>query len=129
MVVAHEMQRTVHEKERDRSAVGLGPLRADDHVSQLPRQPVGERLAAVQREREHVGRLGLAPVGGVQLRHLREADQHDSHVAVRDALGGERRRHRLPRGRLVERVGAAVLHLDVHGHSRVPSPVCSACSA
>ena len=61
VVHADQMQHAVH----DRLADVHGVLRADHHVAQLPQRL--ERIGAVDREGQHVGRLRLSSVAGVEL--------------------------------------------------------------
>ena len=110
MVVAAEVEHAVY----DRLCQVGGVLGADHHVAELAR--AGGRSRAVDREREHVGRLVTLPVVAVELSDLVLPDESNRQVTVLYTGGGESRLDRPPQGRLV---GAAV-DLDVGGQL----PVC-----
>ncbi len=93
VVVAAEVQNAV---DRRPAQIG-GLLGADDDVTELAR--AGDPLDAVDREREHVGRLVAAAVLAVQLADPVRRDQLDREVPLehtRRAQGGPGRRPQLP---------------------------------
>src|SRR6185312_11258858 len=124
VVVSQEMQCAVDEQMLDGGALGGGHRGADDDVAELAGHAVGERVTHVERERQHVGRVGLAAVGAVQPPHLGPADDREAHLPLGHPLGLERRRQHGRRGLPVEGDMAAVAHLDGDGHSRALS-LCS----
>ena len=86
VVVAQEVEKAV----RERRAPGVADdLRAEDDVAELAGNAGGERVAAVDREREHVGRLVDAQVLALQRAALVRADERDPELAVLDPLGCE----------------------------------------
>ncbi len=86
VVVAEQVQQPVHE----RRPPGLADdLRAEDRVAELARQPSAQRVAAVDREREHVGRLVDPEVLALQRADLVRPDE----------VRGRARRPRRPRPR------------------------------
>ena len=124
VLVAQEMQQPVHEWPPPLVA---DDLRAEDDVAELAGHAGGQRVAAVDREREHVGGFVDPEVLAFQGAALVRADERDPELALVDALlfedaagelGGRVRLHLHP---------AAVLDLDLN-HRRRCVPVASACS-
>ena len=101
-------------------------LRADDRVAELPRDPVRNRLALVDRERERVGRLVDAEVLALQALDLVRLDEVDAELAVVDAFGREHLPGERDRPLLVDLLPASVVDLD-RDHQRLRCvPVSSA---
>jgi len=124
---AEEMQETVHE----RCAPPLSDdLWTQDRVAELARDAGLQRLAAVDGERENVGRFVDAEMLVLQLPDLVGADEGEAELALLDALGGEHLPRELDRAELVDVLPASILDLDRHHgpHLRRSVPVSSACS-
>src|SRR5262245_66059417 len=89
-------------------------LRAEDRVAQLARDTVGQLLAAVDREREDVGRLVLPEMLAFQRAHLARADEEQPEIAVVDALGPEHPTSQVLGRLLIDERAASILDLDCH---------------
>src|SRR5581483_8029366 len=103
-------------------------LRAEDDVAEHAGRPGGHLAAAVDREREHVGRLVDSEVIALQRPHLLAGDEREAELAVVDSLGPEHAPGQLDRGGLVDLDAAPILDLDRQHAQRLRSvPVSSAC--
>ena len=102
--------------------------RADDDVAQQARRAVGAPAAArpgpfprlLQREREHVGDLVLAAMGGVERADAALADELDRRLRAVDALGLEDARDQPRDGLVVDLDPCRVQHFDEIHVSRSP---------
>src|SRR4051812_46329495 len=81
MVLPDQVQQPVDERRPPRLA---DHLRAEHRVAELARQPGCERLATVDREREHVGDLVAPDVVALELPHLVGTDEMQAELALRD---------------------------------------------
>jgi hypothetical protein len=89
VLVPEQVQHAVHERPPPLVA---DDLRADGDVAERARDPLGQRLAAVEREREDVGRLVDPEVVALQLAALLRPDECEADLAVLDPLRCETRR-------------------------------------
>ena len=85
--IPEQVQDPVHERPPPLLTDDRG---ADDDVAERPRDAFRQLVEAVDREREHVGRLVDAEVLGLERADLVGADERDPQLGVRHALGGER---------------------------------------
>src|SRR6476469_8714458 len=102
-------------------------LRTEDDIAELSGDAGGERVAAVDREREHVGRLVDAQVLALQGAALVRSDERDPELAVVDPLGREDAPCVVGGGGAIDLEAAAILDLDLYGHRVRCVPVASAC--
>src|SRR5262249_14110708 len=109
VVVAEQVEQPVRERPPPLVA---DDLRADDDVAERPRYAVRKRVAAVDRERQHVRALVDCQVLGLQRAHLVFADEGDPQLAVVHAFGPEHASRELDSRRLVDCDAASVVHLD-----------------
>src|SRR5439155_19798633 len=100
---------------------GIAELAGDSH---------GQALAAVDREREHVGGLIDSEVVALQHPDLLGADEDEAELPLLDALGGQHRAGKRGRSFLVHLDTAAIRYFDRdHASYLLRSvPVSSACS-
>src|SRR4051794_9593483 len=124
VVVAEEVQKPVDERPVPVVSDDRG---AEDDVAELAGNPVRQRVAAVDREREHVRGLVDAEVLALQLAHLVGADEGEPELAVLDPLRPQRAPRQLDGGLALDLVAGPVVHLDEDHRSRAV-PVSSACS-
>ena len=136
VVVAEQVQQTVGQRP---APVVADDLRAEHHVAERARHARGEVVAAVDREREHVGRLVDPEVVPLQGAHLVEPDERDPELTVVDPLCVQHapararpRRRRPPRRRSGSRprprssvalVGVLLVGLDDALHELVADDV------
>src|SRR6476646_11216632 len=86
VLVAEQMQETMHE----RLPPGLaGDLRAENRVAELAWHPFRQALAAVDRKREHVGRLVDIQMLALQRADLVRADEQQAELSLLDPFGRE----------------------------------------
>src|SRR5665213_1717737 len=109
VVVAEQVQQPV----RQRPAPFLAHhLRAEHDVAECTRHSFGDVLAAVDRERQHVGRLVDPEVLALQPAHLVLADERDPELPFFDPFGPEHTPCQFNGAGLVDLGTASVLHVD-----------------
>ena len=109
VVVPEQVQQPVRERRAPRLADDLW---AQHDVAERARHAVGQLVAAVDREREHVGRLVDPEVLALQHADLVGPDEREPELAVLDPLGPQYAASQLDRGALVHRLPAPVVDLD-----------------
>src|SRR6266508_2530619 len=97
------------------------------HVTERARNPFGNLVAPVDREREHVGRLVDPEVVALEVADLFLVDERDPELAVLDAFRGEQAPRELDGSGLVDLHPAPVVDLDRDCHLCRAVPVSSAC--
>src|SRR5438105_5678000 len=120
VVVAEQVQEAVRQRPPPLVA---HHLRAENDVAEDARHTLVNDLAAVDREREHIGGLVDPEVIALQLAHLVRTDERDPELAVLDPLGPQHAPRELDGPGLVDLRPASVL--DVDGDHRFRSSVCS----
>ncbi len=117
---------------RQRRAPRLTDDRGAEHdVAERARQAFRQLVAAVDREREHVGRLVDPEMLALQLAHLLRPDEREPELPVLDSLSPQHRTRELDGRALVDLDTASVVDLDGQHPCRYllrPVPVSSACS-
>ena len=127
VVVAEQVEQAVGQR-RPPGVADDG--RAEHDIAERARKALGQLVAAVDREREDVGRLVDPEVLALQGPHLVGPDEREPELAVLDPLGAQHAAGELDRGALVHRLAASVVDLDGQHRSTVlrSVPVSSACS-
>ena len=128
VVVAEQVEQPVRQRRAPRLADDRG---AEDDVAERARQAFRQLVAAVDREREHVGRLVDPEMLALQLAHLLRPDEREPELPVLDSLSPQHRTRELDGRALVDLDTAPVVDLDGQHPCRYllrPVPVSSACS-
>ena len=123
VVVPDEMQDGVDERPLP---LFSNDLRAHHDVAELARQPVGQIVERVERERERVGRLVDLEMLELERAALLGADEHEPEVTRLDSFTGEHLAGELDGAGLVDGDARPVLDLDLDHRFR-SVPVSSEC--
>ncbi len=97
MVVANQVQRSVHDKKRQFVGEGLwrtgGDLGADHDVAEHRWLAIGHRLLAdaIDREGEHIGRTAATHVRDIELSHLVFVDEGQPYFGMHLTMLGRQR--------------------------------------